>query len=92
MKRKKTAFDFSSFRGRRNRLMHKETKRPETVFSLMSTPYFFNAHEIEKWHFIFGMKGLTDKFPTSLVTFKLSENRKITKTLMPTSFRGHFPS
>ena len=39
--------------------MHKETKRHKPVFPLMSTPYWLNAHEIEKWHFILGMKVLT---------------------------------
>ena len=39
--------------------MHKETKRHKPVFPLMSTPYWLNPHEIEKWHFILGMKVLT---------------------------------
>ena len=92
MKQKKTAFHFWSITGQRNPLMPKETKRPKPIFPLTSTPYCLNAHDIEKWHFIFRMKGLTDKIPTSLVTCKLSEKGKITKMWMPTSFPGHFPS
>ena len=60
--------------------MPKDTKLPELVFPLMSTSYCLNAHENEKWPFIFGMKGLTDKIPTSFATCKLPEKGKTMKT------------